>query len=121
MPYASTSVAAALPINGLGEPHAGAIDPALDGAQRAAADLGRFLIGKAGRAHQDEGLPLIGRKPGQGGAKLLKFNVPVLLGLRPETLRIAAVAVLDLAAALAIFGAELVVKDREQPGRHVRV
>src|SRR5262249_1972107 len=44
----------------LREPDPGAIDPAFDGADRAAADPCGLLIGKSGGPNQDQGLALIG-------------------------------------------------------------
>ena len=42
-----------------GETLARAIDPALDGADRAAANLRRLIIGETGSADEDEGLALL--------------------------------------------------------------
>src|ERR1043166_10219734 len=58
------------------------IDAALDGADRAAANLGGFLVGEAGRADQDEGLALV---VGELGERLMEFpelDAAGLLGLR---------------------------------------
>jgi hypothetical protein len=43
----------------------------------------------------------------------------VLLGLRLQRLGIVAVAILDLAPALAIFGTKMIAQNGEQPRRHV--
>src|SRR5215471_8000275 len=44
----------------------------------------------------------------------------ILVGLRFERVRVMAVAVFDLAPALAVLRAEMVAQNREQPSRHVR-
>src|SRR6476660_6376029 len=44
----------------------------------------------------------------------------ILIGLRLERLGVMPVAVLDLTTPLAIFRAEVIAQDGEQPGRHVR-
>jgi hypothetical protein len=57
-----------------------AVDAALDRADRAPADVGRFLIGEAGGAHEDQRLALIRRKLRERGAEFLKFKAAALLG-----------------------------------------
>src|SRR5690348_18496081 len=82
----------------LGETGAGPVHATLDGADRAAADAGRFLIGEAGRAYQHEGLALVLRQLGKRGPELLELDAARLLGLGLERFRIAAIAVRYLAA-----------------------
>src|SRR5712692_3012657 len=78
-----------------------AIDATLDRSDRATADLRRLLVGEARGPDQDQGLALIGRQLGESTGKLLELQSAGLLGLRFQRLRIGAVVVLDLAAALA--------------------
>ena len=103
----------------LRQPGARAIDAALDGADRAAADFGRLLVGEAGCADQDQRLALVVGQLGERGAEFLELDVAGLLRLRLQRLGVAAVGILDLAAALAILRAEQVAQDGEQPRRHV--
>src|ERR1700674_4186056 len=103
----------------LGQACAGAVDAALDRTDRAAADPGRFLVGKSRRADQDEGLALIRRQLGERGAEFLELDAAGLLGLGFQSLRIGAFTVGDLATTLAIFRAEKIAQDREQPSRHI--
>jgi hypothetical protein len=49
-----------------GQFHSGAIDTALDGANRAARDVGRFLIGEARCSDQNQGLALVRRQLVEG-------------------------------------------------------
>jgi hypothetical protein len=51
---ARAEIAGAFDRQNLGKPAAGAVDPALDGADRAATDLGGLLVGEARRADQDQ-------------------------------------------------------------------
>ena len=92
---------------------AGSIDPALDRADRAAADVGGFLVGEARGADQNERFALIRRQLIERLAEFAEFNLAMLLGLRFQRLGIATLAILDLAPALAIFRAEVVAQDRE--------
>ena len=96
------------------------IDAALDRSNRAVADGGGLLVGKARCADEDERLPLIRRQFRQGGAEFVELHPAVLLRVRLQGLGIGAVGVLDLAPPLAVFGAEQVAQDRKQPGGHVR-
>ncbi len=92
----------------IGQPGAGAIDAALDGADRAAADRRGVVIGEAGGAHQDQRFALIRRQLRQRRAELFEFDPPGLLGMRFQRLGITAVGILDFAAPFAVFGAEQV-------------
>src|ERR1700704_4272723 len=67
-----------------------AVDAALDGADRAAADGCRVLIGEARRADQDQRLALVLRQLVERCAKLLEFEMRVLRRLGLERLGIAA-------------------------------
>src|SRR6266568_1060809 len=114
-----TEIIHALDGQQLAEPAACAVDAALDCAHGATADLGGLLVGKSGRAHENEGLALIGRQFGEGGAELHEFHPSGLLGLRLQSFGVTAVGVFDFAPALAIFGAKQVAQYREQPCGHV--
>src|SRR5712691_4761182 len=114
-----TEIIHALDGQQLAEPAACAVDAALDRAHGATADLGGLLVGKSGRAHENEGLALIGRQFGEGGAELHEFHPSGLLGLRLQSFGVTAVGVFDFAPALAIFGAKQVAQYREQPCGHV--
>src|SRR3981189_2109012 len=103
----------------LGQARAGAIDAALDRTDRAAANSSRFLVGKSRSADQDEGFALIRGQLGERGAEFLELDAAGLLRLGFEGLRIGAFTVGDLATTLAIFRAEKIAQDREQPCRHV--
>src|SRR6266699_4168372 len=103
----------------LRQPSSRAIDAAFDRSDRAAADLRRLLIGKARSSNQDQGFALIRGQLGECAGKLLELQAAGLLGLRFEGLRIRAVVVLDLAAALAIVGSKQVAENREEPCGHV--
>jgi len=63
----------------IGKARTRAVHPALDGADRAAADVRRVLIGEARGADQDQRLALIGRQLRQRGAKFAEFNAAGLL------------------------------------------
>ena len=71
----------------LGKPAAGAVDAALDGADRAFADFGGLLVGKAGRADQDQRLALIRRQLRERRAEFLEFDPAELIGMRLEAFR----------------------------------
>ena len=103
----------------VGEPVARAVDAALDRADRAAADLRRLLVGKAGRPDQDQRLALVVGKLRERRAKVLHVHMAVLLGMGREPRRIAAVGVLDLAPPLAALGEIGVAQDGEEPGLEV--
>ena len=77
---------------------------ALDRADLDIADLGRFFVGEAARADQSQHLALFGRELGQRLAEILEVEVAFLIAGDDEAARIGAVAVLDLAPALAIVG-----------------
>src|SRR4051812_47836789 len=101
-----TEIVDALDRHQLGQARTGAIDAALDGADRAAANSSRFLVGKTRSADQDESLALIRGQLGERGAEFLELDAAGLLGLGFQGFRIGALAVGDLAATLAIFRAE---------------
>ena len=61
-------------------------DAALDRADRAAADLGRFLIGEAARADEDQRLALRLRQVHQRALHVAKLDMAVLAGRRGEDL-----------------------------------
>src|SRR4051812_9787583 len=103
----------------VGKTRARAVDATLDRADSAIADRRGLFIREAGRANEDERLALIGRKLGKCRAEFLELHPAVLFGMRLQALRVAAVGVLDLTAALAILRAEEVAQDGEHPSRHV--
>jgi len=72
-----------------------AVDAALDGADGAAADRGRVLIGEARCADENKRFALILRKLLKRRAKLFKFQMGVLCRLGLQSLGIAAVRILD--------------------------
>ena len=96
-----------------------AVDAALDRAHGAAGNLGGLLVGEAGGADQDQGFALIVGEAGQRGAEILHLHMPVLLGMGRERRGVAAVGVLDFAAALAALGEVGVAQDGEQPSLEV--
>src|ERR1700685_2875906 len=96
-----------------------AVDAALDGADRTAADRGCILIGEAGGADQNQRLALVLRQFVERRAKLLELQMRALRRLGLQRLGIAAVGVLALAPPLAVVGAEQVAQYREQPRRQV--
>src|SRR3982751_2021796 len=69
------------------EGNSAARDPALDRADRAAADLGRFLIGEAPGADEDQRLALRLRQVHEGALHVAELDVPVLAGRGGEDLR----------------------------------
>src|SRR5690606_33581905 len=96
-----------------------ATDPALDRSDRAAADFGRLLIGKTRCPDEDDRLALVFRQLLQRRAEILEVELAMLGGMNGETRGHDAVAVLDLAAALAHLRIELVAQDGEQPGLEI--
>src|SRR5262245_31171374 len=92
----------------LGETRAGAADAALDGADRTFADLGRLLVGEAGRTDQDQRLALIRRQLRQRRAEFLQLDAALLIGLRLHVVGILAFDVLHLAPPLAVLRPEKV-------------
>src|SRR5436309_3414246 len=110
-----TEVVGALDREQFGEPGARAVDAALDGADRAIADGGCLLVGETRRAHQHRRLALVGRQLRERDAEFLELDPALLLRMRFQRFGIAAVRVLDFAPALAIFGAEQVAQDGEEP------
>jgi hypothetical protein len=102
------------------ELRAGTIDPALDRPYRAPADRSRLLVRETRRTDEKQSLALAGRQRCKRHAKFLEFHTAVWFGMRRQTLRIGAVCVFDLATPLAVFRAEQVAEDGDQPGGHVR-
>ena len=94
-------------------------DAALDRADRAAADLGRFLIGEAAGADEDQRLALRLRQMHQRALHVAKLDVAVLAGRRGEDLRGGDVVPLALEAGAAHLAEEQVAQDDEGPGAHV--
>ena len=78
--------------------------------------VGGLLVGEARCADQDQRLALVRRQLGERRAEFLELDVAGLLRMGLQRLGIAAVGILDLAPALAVFRAEQVAQDREQPG-----
>src|ERR1700722_12037597 len=113
-------IVGAVDIQQRAELRAGAVDAALDGADRAAADRRGVFIGEAGGAYQDQRFTLVLRQFFQRRAKLLELQMRALRRLGFQRLGIAALGILDLAPPLAIVGAEQVAQDREQPRRQIR-
>ena len=101
------------------ERDAAARDAALDRADRAAADLGRFLIGEAARADEDQRLALRLRQMHQRALHVAKLDMPVLARRRGEDLRRGDVVPLALEAGAAHLAEEQVAQDDEGPGAHV--
>src|ERR1700730_10534450 len=96
-----------------------AVDTTLDGADRAAADGRRILVGKAGGAHQYQRFALVLGQLVECDAEFLEFQMRVLRRLGLQRLGIVAFGVLDLPSPLAIVRAEQVAQDREEPRRQV--
>src|SRR6266571_2959351 len=92
----------------ISQPRTGAIDPALDGADCATADRRRVVIREAGSAYQNKRLALICRQLGKRCAEFLEFHAPGLFGMRLQGFGITPLGVFDLAAPLAVLGAEQV-------------
>src|SRR5829696_4554718 len=97
-----------------------AVDAALDGADRAAADGGSVLIGEAGGANQDQRFALVLRQLVERGAKLLELQMRILRWLGLQGFRVIALGVLYLAPPLPVVRAKQVAQDGEQPSRQVR-
>ena len=114
-----TEIVGAVDGKQFGQSRSLAVDAALDGADRAVADRRRLLVGKTGRADENEGFAVVRRQFGQSGTEFLKLDAPVLFRVLGQRFRIAAVGVFDLAPAFAVFGAEQIAQDGEQPGGHV--
>src|SRR5262247_2079704 len=66
----------------LGETRPRAAHAALDGADRAFADLGGLLVGEARRTDQDQRLALVRRQLRQRRTKFLQLDAALLVGLR---------------------------------------
>jgi hypothetical protein len=98
---------------------AGAVDPAFDGADSAAADLRGFLIGEPGGTNQDEGFALVGGQQFERPAEFIQFEVAALIRQGSQRFRIETVGILHLTAPLAILRAEQVAQNGEQPCGHV--
>ena len=83
-------------------------------------DLSRLLVGKPARSDEGEHFALFRRKLGQGLAKILEVEMAFLLAHDDEPPRIDAVAILNLAGALAVIGIVDVAQDGEQPRSEAR-
>ena len=90
------------------KPEARAVDAALDGADGAAADIGRLFVRKARRSDEKQGLTLVVRQLCERRSKILEIQARPLLRLHLEPAGIGSVRIFDLAAALAVFGMEKV-------------
>src|ERR1700688_2424168 len=77
-----TEIIDALDRHDLGQSRSRPIDAALDGGDRAPANLRGLLIGEAGRADENQRFALIARQFGERHAKFLEFHTPILLGMR---------------------------------------
>src|SRR4051794_2566145 len=102
------------------ERDAAAGDAALDRADRAAANLGRLLIGEAAGADEDQRLALRLRQMEEGALHVGQLDVPVLARRRGEHLRRGDLVPLALEAGSAHLAEEQVPEDDEGPGAHVR-
>src|SRR5580704_14339182 len=80
-----------------------AVDAALDGADRAAADRRGVLIGEAGGAYENQRFALVLRQFFERGAEFLELQMRGLRWLGLEGLGIATVGVLHLPPPLAII------------------
>src|SRR5690348_6059417 len=76
--FIGTEILGALDIEQCGELGACAVDAALDGADRTAADRRCILIGEAGGAHQDQCFALVLRQLVKRGAEFLEFQMRAL-------------------------------------------
>src|SRR6266849_1478571 len=94
------------------------MNSALDGSHRTFADFRRLLIREARHAHQNEGLPLVERQPGERLEQLPEFQSTGLCRWRCQLRGVAAVRVRNFPAPLAPFREEHVPQDRDQPGDH---
>ena len=91
------------------------MDPALDRSYRALADGGGLLVGEARRADENERFALVRQELRERPADFLEFQSAVLLGRRFQATDVTAVGVFDFAATLAVFRAEQVAEDGEEP------
>src|SRR5512142_2907421 len=94
-------------------------DTALDRPDRAAADLGRLLIGKAACTDEDERLALRLGKMHQGALHVAKLDMPVLARGSGEDLGSGDIVPFALEARPAHLAEKNVAKDDEGPGTHV--
>src|SRR6266581_3487591 len=94
------------------------MNSALDGSHRTFADFRRLLIREARHAHQNEGLPLVERQPGERLEQLPEFQSTGLCRWRCQLRGVAAVRVRYFPAPFAPFREEHVPQDRDQPGDH---
>ena len=90
------------------------------GIYRAFADRGRLFVREARRADEKQGFTLAGRQLRERHTKFLEFHPAVLLGRGFQAIDVTAVGVFDFAASFAVFRAEQVAEDGDQPGGHVR-
>ncbi len=80
-----TDIGGAFDIEAFGQMGAGAVDTALDGADRHAADLGGILIGEAGSTHEDQRLALVVGKLLQSGFEVYHIEMTVLSRMGGES------------------------------------
>src|SRR5712671_5179572 len=96
------------------------MDSALHRPDRAPADYRRFLAGETGRGNEDERFTLISRDLRERSLQFIEFDPAKLLGTCLQPFGEPAIAIFDLATALAILGSELIAQNREEPSRQVR-
>ena len=89
--FVGAEIVGAIDIEQRREFRAGAVDAALDGADRAAADRRGVFVGEAGGADQDQRFTLVLRKLFERRAEFLEFEMGVLRRLGLQGLGIAAV------------------------------
>src|SRR5690606_33502510 len=92
---------------------------ALDRAHRAFADRGRVLIGKAARAHKDEGFTLFVRQVLEGARRIGEFGGMVLILAAAGNAFRRILVPGRLPPGAAAVRIELVAQDGEQPGLEV--
>ena len=111
---ASHSSPRELPFSGLRPSRIGGCRLSADGRRRVK------TVGKAARAYEGKHFALFRRKLGHGLAKILEVEMAFLVAHDDEPPRIGAVAVLNLAGALAVVGIVDVAQDGEQPRPQAR-
>ncbi len=94
---------------------AGAVDPALDGAQLGPADPGDLLVLQSLCPREENGLALLGREPRKSPCEVSQVKIFILSREGREHAGHHAVRVLDLPPPPAFEGVELIAEDREEP------
>ena len=102
------------------QPLARTIDAAFHGADGAAADFRRLLIGKARGADQDQRFALVRRELFERSVEIGEIEVALLLGMGDQPRGCLAIGVLHLATRLAVLAEIGVAHDCEEPGAQVR-